>query len=120
MSKKVLKEQHPWANINYIDYLSFLDPSKSNKFLPFMVKELKRSMEEENERNREDVTYIAREIVEIFGIDETLLHGKDYDTLNRIHNTLHVFGRDKINILRDFYEHLENNRIEKNDISQYK
>jgi hypothetical protein len=31
-----------------------------------------------------------------------------------------MFGSDKVNILRDFYEHLENKRIEKNDISQYK
>lgn len=85
-----------------------------------MVKELKRSMEERNERNRNDVTYMVREIAEIFGIDETLLYGKDYDTLNRIHSTFDVFGRDKINVLQDFHEHLENNRIEKNDISQYK
>lgn len=120
MSKKVLKEQHPWTNVNYIDYLSFLDPSKTNKFLPFMVKELKRSIEERNERNREDIKYIVREIAQQFRIDETVLIEKDYDTLNRIQGILGMFGSDKVNILRDFHEHLENNRIEKNDISQYK
>jgi len=120
MSKKVLKEQHPWANVNYIDYLSFLDPSKTNKFLPFMVKELKRSIEERNERNRNDVTYMVREIAQQFRIDETVLYGMDYEMLTRIHGILDMFGSDKINILRDFHEHLENNRIEKNDISQYK
>lgn len=120
MSKKVLKEQHPWTNVNYIDYLSFLDPSKTNKFLPFMVKELKRSIEERNERNREDIKYIVREIAQQFRIDETVLIEKDYDTLNRIQGILAMFGSDKVNILRDFHEHLENNRIEKNDISQYK
>jgi len=120
MSKKVLKEQHPWANVNYIDYLSLLDPSKTNKFLPFMVKELKSSIEERNERNRDDVIHMAREIALQFGIEEKVLYGYDYNTLNRILNTFDVFGSDKVNILRDFYEHLENNRIEKNDISQYK
>lgn len=120
MSKKVLKEQHPWANINYIDYLSLLDPSKTNKFLPFMVKELKSSIEESNERNRDDVIHMAREIALQFGIEEKVLYGYDYNTLNRILNTFDVFGSDKVNILRDFYEHLENKRIEKNDISQYK
>ena len=120
MSKKALKEQHPWANVNYIDYLSFLDPSKTNKFLPFMVKELKRSIEERNERNRVDIKYMVLEIAQQFRIDETVLYGKDYDILTRIQGILDMFGSDKVNILRDFYEHLENNRIEKNDISQYK
>ena len=120
MSKKALKEQHPWANVNYIDYLSFLDPSKTNKFLPFMVKELKRSIEERNERNRDDIKYMVREIAQQFRIDETVLYGKDYDILTRIQGILDMFGSDKVNILRDFYEHLENKRIEKNDISQYK
>jgi len=120
MSKKVLKDQHPWANLNYIDYLSLLDPSKTNKLLPFMVKELKRSIEDRNERNRNDVIHMAREIAQQFGIEEKVLYGYDYNTLNRILNTFDVFGSDKINVLRDFYEHLENNRIEKNDISQYK
>lgn len=27
MGKKVLKEQHQWANFNYIDMLSIVDPS---------------------------------------------------------------------------------------------
>jgi|SaaInl3SG_22_DNA_1037383.scaffolds.fasta_scaffold02600_7 hypothetical protein len=120
MSKKVLKEQHPWANINYIDYLSFLDPSKTNKFLPFMIKELKRSIEDRNERNRDDIKYMVREIAKQFRIDETVLYGMDYDMLTRIQGILDMFGSDKVNILRDFYEHLENKRIEKNDISQYK
>lgn len=120
MSKKVLKEQHPWANVNYIEYLSFLDPSKTNKFLPFMVKELKRSIEERNERNRDDIKYMVQEITQQFRIDETFLYGMDYDMLTRIHGILDMFGSDKINILHNFHEHLENNRIEKNDISQYK
>jgi hypothetical protein len=120
MSKKALKEQHPWANVNYIDYLSFLDPSKTNKFLPFMIKELKRSIEDRNERNRDDVKYMVREIAQQFRIDETVLYGMDYEMLNRTHRILDMFGSDNVNTLRDFYEHLENNRIEKNDISQYK
>ena len=98
MSKKALKEQHPWANVNYIDYLSFLDPSKTNKFLPFMIKELKRSIEERNERNRNDVTYMVREIAQQFRIDETVLYGKDYDMLVRINGILDMFGSDKVNI----------------------
>jgi hypothetical protein len=91
MSKKVLKEQHPWANINYIDYLSFLDPSKTNKFLPFMIKELKRSIEDRNERNRDDIKYMVREIAKQFRIDETVLYGMDYDML--IDETV-LYGKD--------------------------
>jgi len=85
-----------------------------------MVKELKRSIEERNERNRDDIKYMVREIAQQFRIDETVLYGKDYDILTRIQGILDMFGSDKVNILRDFYEHLENKRIEKNDISQYK
>jgi hypothetical protein len=29
MGKKDLKLQHPWTNLNYIDFLSLIDPSKT-------------------------------------------------------------------------------------------
>lgn len=120
MSKKVLKEQHPWTNINYIDFLSLLDPSKTNKLLPFMVNEFKRSIEDRDELHRDDFKYMVREITEQLRIDETVLYGKNLHTLNIIHNTIDIFGRDKVNTLHEFHEHLENNRIEKKDITQYK
>jgi hypothetical protein len=41
MKKRTLKDHNSWANINIIDLLSILDPSKTNKFLPFLIKHYK-------------------------------------------------------------------------------
>ena len=69
MSKKVLKEQHPWANINFIDILSLVDPSGTNKFLPLMIKHLKVELNERNKRYESDRKYIIEEITCKYGYE---------------------------------------------------
>lgn len=120
MSKKVLKEQHPWANINFIDILSMIDPSGTNKFLPLMVKLLKVEMEGRNERYKEDRKYILKDIVNTTRMNSSNFEKYDTYSLERINNLIQLFGSENISLLNDFNEHLKNNRIEKNDVSQYK
>ena len=120
MSKKVLKEQHPWANINFIDILSLVDPSGTNKFLPLMIKHLKVELNERNKRHKEDRKYIIDEITSNTGINPSNFENYDTYTLERINNLMDTFGRDNISLLYEFNEHLKCHRIEKNDVSQYK
>ena len=120
MSKKVLKEQHPWANINFIDMLSLVDPSGTNKFLPLMIKHLKVELNERNKRYENDRKYIIDEITLNTGINPSDFENYDTYTLERINNLMDTFGRDNISLLVEFNEHLNCNRIEKNDVSQYK
>lgn len=120
MSKKVLKEQHPWANINFIDILSLVDPSGTNKFLPLMIKHLKVELNERNKRHEEDRKYIIDEITSNTGINPSDFKNYDTYTLERINNLMDTFGRDNVSLLYEFNEHLKCHRIEKNDVSQYK
>ena len=120
MSKKVLKEQHPWANINFIDILSLVDPSGTNKFLPLMIKHLKVELNERNKRHEEDRKYIIDEITSNTGINPSNFENYDTYTLERINNLMDTFGRDNISLLVELNEHLKCHRIEKNDVSQYK
>ena len=120
MSKKVLKEQHPWANINFIDMLSLVDPSGTNKFLPLMIKHLKVELNERNKRYENDRKYIIDEITSNTGINPSDFENYDTYTLERINNLMDTFGRDNVSLLYEFNEHLNCNRIEKNDVSQYK
>jgi hypothetical protein len=119
MGKKDLKLQHPWANLNYIDFLSLIDPSKTNKYLPFMVSRLKESILERNERNKSDLPHVIDDISESYGLNKELFKEYDYETINKIYTVCDIFGRENISTLFEFHEHMENNRIENNDITKY-
>ena len=120
MSKKVLKEQHPWANINFIDILSLVDPSGTNKFLPLMIKHLKVEMEDRNKRYEDDRKYILEEITSNTGMNPSDFEKYDTYILERINNLMDTFGRDNVSLLYEFNEHLNCHRIDRNDVSQYK
>ena len=119
MGKKVLKEQHQWANFNYIDMLSMVDPSDTNKFLSLMVKHLKSELESRNKRYESELKYVLDEISLTTRLSKNVLEGYDYYTLESLNRVIEIFGRDNISLLNEFNEHLNCNRIEKNDISQY-
>ncbi len=85
MGKKDLKDQHKDLVINIIDVLADLDPSKTNKFLPLLIKRFK----EEYNSFKEYVGY------EIKGF----------------------IGTENLRALKDFNEHLDNNRTKIKDVS---
>lgn len=120
MSKKVLKKQHPWANINFIDILSLVDPSGTNKFLPLMIKHLKAEMEDRNKRYEEHRKYIMEEITSNTGMNPSVFEKYGTYILERVNKIIELFGRDNVSLLKEFNEHLNCNRIDRNDVSQYK
>lgn len=86
-----LKEQHPELNVSIIDLLTKIDPSDTNKYIEFLIKQLKNSYG--YDEGQEDVSlYLITEIV----------------------------GVENVTTLNEFDIHCKASRVKKNDISQYK
>lgn len=124
MKKTVIKEHNPWANINIVDMLSILDPSKTNKFLPFLVKHYKNTIFHMSEIEEKDYYHYKNDIIS----QHTISDDKKDSILNFSRIELELFNRitDIINkdynvkeVLEEFNEHCNSYRIEKNDIGQY-
>jgi len=108
MSKKELKKQYKDLEINLVDILSELDTTKTNKLTPFIVKQFH---------------------------NDWFVNGGDYKNSlfeewfpfkmvkNKIDLTLKeqigYWFKDKTELLNDFIDHLENKRLEDNDINNY-
>ena len=86
-----LKEQHPELNVSIIDLLSKIDPSDTNKYVEFLIKQIKNSYDYDGDNTNLSL-YIMTEIV----------------------------GDVNVETLNEFDRHCKANRIKKNDISQYK
>ena len=86
-----LKEQHPELNVSIIDLLSKIDPSDTNKYVEFLIKQIKNSYDYDGDNTNLSL-YIITEIV----------------------------GDVNVETLNEFDRHCKVNRIKKNDISQYK
>lgn len=104
--KKQIKDQHPHLNLSFIDVLSELDPSKTNKYLPFLVKHINTVIDQRNTIVSE---YRIKENGNIVNfIEMTLLRAiKEF------------FEAGQLQTLETFHELLENNQIEQKDIGQY-
>lgn len=86
-----LKEQHPELNVSIIDLLTKIDPSDTNKYIEFLIKQLKNSYG--YDEGQEDISlYLITEIV----------------------------GIENVTTLNEFDIHCKASRVKKNDISQYK
>jgi hypothetical protein len=86
-----LKESNPELNISLIDIIASCEPTKTYKYMDFLIKNLK----DEHIKNN-DYGLLYRKIV------------------------LQLFGADNLLTLIDFENHLRENRIEKNDIGSYR
>lgn len=86
-----LKEQHPELNVSIIDLLTKIDPSDTNKYIEFLIKQLKNSYDYD-----EDITNLS------------------------LHLITEIVGVENVTTLNEFDIHCKSNRVKKNDISQYK
>jgi hypothetical protein len=105
MGKKELRKQYSDLDVSLIDYVSRLDPSKTNKLTPFLLKIISKRNKEKDFSTRKDLINIIHNRFDVY-IIEILL-----DVMGE--------GYGAIETLREFNEHLENNRIENTDINQY-
>jgi len=104
MGKKDLKKQSTVFGEDFINMLSKIDPSGTNKFLPFMLKMT-------TERANKYLYDEYRGNVKIDNWYENTLFDICTDAIG---------GYRNIELLEDFNNHLKNKRIEKVDLSQYK
>lgn len=85
-----IKSENPKLDISFIDIIATIDPTSTYKYLPFIIKQVKQSIGEEGMNALSEI--IAKEIFSVEFIDS----------------------------IKKFEEHCKENRIKKNDISQYK
>jgi hypothetical protein len=109
--KKELKLQHPDLAQSPLDILARLDPSKTNKYLPFMIRRVRKSMEE-----------MQHAIDRANEADEYVVPVSNYLDLCMVHTFTEggFFPLEELQTLRLFHELSENNRIAQKDINQYR
>lgn len=112
--KNALKEQNKDLEFNLVDFLCCIDPSKTNKYTTFLIKEFKKALieREENslqEKSSEDIHEIYRNIINKTEFEKTIFRFI-FDTINR----------ENIETLWSYHNHVENNRIKGCDIQQFK
>jgi hypothetical protein len=117
MGIKHLIQENPSMEINLIRLLSKLDPSKTNKFTPFLLKIFK----EKIENFSKDYEQVGGPFGNRYQFANNIMNSSDgvekLLTLWIIDHTLHA---ESIEILAEFNEVLEKGLIEQNDISKYK
>ena len=116
MGIKHLIQENPNMEINLIRLLSKLDPSKTNKFTPFLLKIVKERIETFNKEFNDNGPYGSR-----YGyLNETIsgVHGLEKLLIMWVID--HMFQAENIEILVEFNEALQKGLVEENDISKYK
>jgi hypothetical protein len=108
--KKEIKKQHPTLDTSIIDVLAKIDPSKTNKYLPFLIKQVNSRLDELNKSMKEHNSN------KVFGIDLD-----NYIQLNILLSLIdnNYVSREQVQTLQIFNELLEQNRIIENDITKY-
>jgi hypothetical protein len=102
---KEIKETAPlWTKFNFLDIISKLDKSKTNKYTPMLIRVLTDKINK-TYQNQEDLKYIAEELGNIFGLE---LH--NFDVAEQV-----IFYRLYESILNNSDYQLINNFIELNE-----
>jgi len=105
MGKKDLKKQYDYLDLGVIDYVSRIDPSKTKKITPLLLKIISKTISNDKNRPSKRLSDIAENRIDEY-IMEMLL-----DMLGE--------GYRGLSTLKEFNEHLENNRIENTDLNTY-
>jgi hypothetical protein len=108
--KKELKIQHPALNVTPIDILAQLDPSKSNKYLPFLINHINKGLKSYDKEVKDINAQLP------FRVEAT--NFMNHLMMNVLIN--HFLSNNEIRTLHNFHELLEENRIDQPDITKYK
>jgi hypothetical protein len=115
MGIKHLIQENPNMDLNLVRLISKLDPSKTNKLTPFMVKVFKKRMVDfEKEITQEEgvyglrYEYVNSKMSDASGFEKLILTW-----------VIDQFRAENIEILREFNEVLDKGLVDQNDISKY-
>jgi hypothetical protein len=111
MGKRELKKQYTELNFNFVDLVGLLDATPTKKLTPFLVKQFN--------------DWIQYEPV------EKIESSMEYDRMRRtlgdpkneldeiIKRMVFKWAQPKLDIIKEFTEHMEANRLEESDINKY-
>lgn len=115
MGIKHLIQENPNMDINLVRLISKLDPSKTNKLTPFMIKVFKKRMVDfEKELSQEEgiyglrYEYVNSKMSDASGFEKLILTW-----------VIDQFRAENIEILKEFNEVLDKGLVDQNDISKY-
>ena len=111
MKKKILKSEHPDLNIHLVDILNLLDPSQTNKYTPFLIKQFKK-FKERFEKATAPNPLTVKTLVDKRYKEANILHTHLLDFV------LEIIGKENIHALETFNNHLEDKRVTITDINQ--
>ena len=111
MKKKILKVAHPDLDIHLVDILTLLDPSKTNKYTPFLIKEFKK-FHGRFEKATTSTPIMVKTLLDKRYKEATLLQTHLLDFV------LDIIGKENIHALETFNNHLEDKRTVITDINQ--
>jgi len=116
MGKNQLKTQNKDLTFSLVDFLSILDPSKTNKYTEFLIKEFKKAIIQREELNKNNL--IPEPSEELHDIYQKIRNKTEFERyiLTFIFKTLQ---KENIETLWSFHEHCENNRVKLKDIQKY-
>ena len=65
-----IKQQHPELNVSFMDIIASVDPSKTKKYVEFIIKQIKRNYTLYDDGKILNLNLIAQQL---FGVDNTIL-----------------------------------------------
>jgi hypothetical protein len=116
MGIKHLTQENPNMEINLIRLLSKLDPSKSNKLTPLLLKIFKERIKNWKTNYDQEGPFGRRHEY----VNNILLNSSDLETTMLVWMIEHIFYVDNVEVLKEFNEVLEKGLVDENDISKYK
>jgi hypothetical protein len=124
MKKKELKELNKNLEINVVDLISKLDPTKTGKYTKFLIDRLNVFLEDLKRENDyvlkcKEADQLGSGTTNLFKTPETKV--EDIFHRHLLNCLVDIFGYHNMEILYQFENHLKNNRIglENRDINNY-
>lgn len=111
MGKRDLKKQYTELEYNFVDLISLLDTTPTKKMTPFLVKQF-----------NDWIQYTPNEMRKSSEEFETMRRtlGDPKNELDEIvKRMVFKWAQPKLEIIKEFTEHMESNRLEENDINNY-
>jgi hypothetical protein len=111
MGKRDLKKQYPELEFNFVDLVGLLDTTPTKKLTPFLVKQFNDWIQ--------------------YRPDEKMNGSSEYETLRRtlgdpkneldeiVKRMVFKWAQPKLEIIKEFTEHMEANRLTETDINKY-
>jgi len=113
MGKKELKKQYQDLEISFVDIISNLDTTPTKKFTPFLVKQFNQWIQyDKNDKNSIDGISHKCKVSTRLGQPKNELE-------EIIKKMVFQWAEPKLSIIKEFTDHMENNRLVEKDVNNY-